>query len=198
MYLCHIKKKKKVSSEYHLFPHLLPNTLEFLENYGGLFRRTNKVVLILKKFVLKFRWVQDNLIEQLKVMFDFSNKRLATLFKQSKCFTEAGLWFYDSTTCFSHVFYSSEVNYISYKCERQKNCPKVITGKHNTIYTWQQLFHFIFTFLLQGLNLICFEHGTTAYCLSPTWRCTSIFLLVETHKAQPIKLWMLKSLLHIC
>lgn len=93
--------------------------------------------------MLKFRWVQDIFIEQLKVMFDFSNK-LVTLFKQSKCFIETILWFYDST-CFSLFYYSSAVNYISYKCERQKNSPKIISDKYNTVKTWQKLFHSIFS-----------------------------------------------------
>lgn len=123
------------------------------------------MVLTLKKFVFKFRCMQDILIDQLKVMFDFSNKGWVTLFKQSKCLIETILWFYDSTTCLPLFFYSSAVNYISFKCERPKNCTKIISGKHNTVLTWRQLFHFFF--LLQGLNHKCFEHGTTAYCLLP-------------------------------
>lgn len=89
--------------------------------------------MALKKFVLKFKWVQDIFMKQLEVMFDFSNKGLVTLFKQSKYFIETFLWLYDSTTCFSLFFCSSAVNFISYKGERQKNCPKIISGKHNTV-----------------------------------------------------------------
>lgn len=34
---------------------------------------------------------------------------------------------------FSLIFYSSAVNFRPYKCERWKNCPKIISGKHNTV-----------------------------------------------------------------
>lgn len=129
-----------------------------------------KVVLTLKKFVFKFRCMQDILIDQLKVMFDFSNKGWVTLFKQSKCLIETILWFYDSTTCLPLFFYSSAVNYISFKCERPKNCTKIISGKHNTVLTWRQLFHFFL--LASGPQSQMF--WTWYHCLlpSPTWRFT--------------------------
>lgn len=152
------------------------------------------MVLTPKKFASKFRWVQDIFTEQLKVMFDFSNK-VVTLFKQSKCFTENILWLYDSTTHFSLFFRSSAVNYISYKCERQNNCPKIISGKDNTVKPDNNFFTLFFSSWFRAsisyvLNMVLLP---TAF-LPPEGALQS-FWLVQTHEAQPMKLWMLKWLL---